>query len=105
MIKFIRLFFLFIDFIFLLGFVAYPQQNKKKFKTCRAVIHRPDGNEIPFTMLVSTDNEKPVWIIRNAAEHIELKNIRGAGDTLIAIFPVFESQFHLSVKEKDVWKG
>jgi len=105
MIKFIRLFFLFIDFIFLLGFVAYSQQNKKKFKTCRAVIHRPDGNEIPFTMLVSTDNEKPVWIIRNAAEHIELKNIRRAGDTLIAIFPVFESQFHLSVKEKDVWKG
>jgi len=81
------------------------QPNVKGVKIYRAVIHRPDGNEIPFSLLDSTINNKTIWIIKNAAERIELNNFRRVGDTLIVQFPVFESQFHLSTKDPNVWNG
>jgi len=105
MSKCIKSGFVFFNFIFFLIVIAYPQDVKKNFITCRAVIHRPDGNEIPFTMLVSRDPKKPVWVISNGAEHIELKSIKRLGDTLVALFPVFESQFHLSIQRQEEWEG
>jgi protein-tyrosine phosphatase len=87
MTKTIRIFFLFVNFVLAVASVTYSQKNESASGIYRAIIHRPDGNEIPFTMLVSTVNEKQVWIIRNADERIELKNISRVGDTLIATFP------------------
>src|SRR6185369_538542 len=89
-------------FIFLM---VDAQPNVKGVKIYRAVIHRPDGNEIPFSLLDSTINNKTIWIIKNAAERIELNNFRRVGDTLIVQFPVFESQFHLSTKDPNAWNG
>lgn len=89
----------------LLILMVDAQPNVKELRIYRAVIHRPDGNEIPFTLLDSTVNNKTFWIIKNAAERIELKNFTRMGDTLIAQFPVFESQFHLSTKNPAAWEG
>ncbi|MDN3658995.1 TlpA disulfide reductase family protein [Ferruginibacter paludis] len=62
-----------------------------------AQIHRPDGNNIVFTFDWKTENGKPVWYIKNAAEKIKVQNITAAGDSLIIQMPVFESQFRVVV--------
>ncbi|MBS1597710.1 MAG: TlpA family protein disulfide reductase [Bacteroidetes bacterium] len=86
-------------------FLALHSSAQTNLKTYRAVIHRPDGNEIPFTLLDSCNNKKTSWIITNSTDRIRLNNIHRAGDSLIVLFPVFESQFHVSVNHDDVWDG
>ena len=67
-----------------------------------AQIHRPDGNNIVFTFDWKTENGKPVWYIKNAAEKIKVQNITAAGDSLIVQLPVFESQFRIAVSNNIV---
>jgi peroxiredoxin len=62
-----------------------------------AQIHRPDGNAIVFTFDWKTENGKPVWYIKNAAEKIKVQNITSAGDSFIVQMPVFESEFRVAV--------
>ncbi len=60
-----------------------------------AKLHRADGNNIAFTFEWKTENGKPIWYIRNAAESIKVSNITIDGDSLFVQMPVFESQFRL----------
>jgi peroxiredoxin len=62
-----------------------------------AKITRPDGNNIVFTFDWKTENGKPVWYVKNAAEKIKVQNITTVGDSLIIQMPVFESQFRVAV--------
>ena len=62
-----------------------------------ASLARPDGNNIVFTFNWKTENSRPVWYIRNAAEKIRVDNITEAGDSFIVQMPVFESQFRFTV--------
>lgn len=71
----------------------------------RGVIHRPDGNEIVFNLSATFQKGKTSWVISNAGEKIELKNIHIDGDSIFAEFPVFESQLHLKEMENGVLKG
>jgi len=58
-----------------------------------AQVHRPDGNNIPFTFDWKTENGKPVWYIKNASEKIRVDNFEIKGDSFFVQMPVFESQF------------
>ena len=60
-----------------------------------AKLHRSDSSNIVFTFEWKTENGKPVWYIRNAAERIKVNNISIKGDSLFVQMPVFESQFRL----------
>ena len=60
-----------------------------------AQLHRTDSAHITFTFEWKTENGKPVWYIRNAAERIKVSNIAIEGDSLFVQMPVFESQFRL----------
>lgn len=62
-----------------------------------ASLARPDGNNIVFTFNWKTENSRPVWYIKNAAEKIRVDNITVAGDSFIVQMPVFESQFRFTV--------
>ncbi len=62
-----------------------------------ASLARPDGNNIVFTFNWKTENSRPVWYIKNAAEKIRVDNITEAGDSFIVQMPVFESQFRFTV--------
>lgn len=97
--------FLLSSFLFLFVSTAYLQNNGDGITAYRASIHRPDKNDINFTILESIRDGKPSWVIQNADEKIELKNIHRDGDSLFAEFPVFESQLHVSVLQKDVYSG
>lgn len=71
-----------------------------------ASLARPDGNNIVFTFNWKTENSKPVWYIKNAAEKIRVDNITVAGDSFIVQMPVFESQLRFTVnnnKLSGVW--
>jgi peroxiredoxin len=67
-----------------------------------ANLHREDGNSIPFTFEWKTENNKPVWYIKNAAEKIRVSNISLVGDTFIVQMPVFESQFRFAFQQKTI---
>ncbi len=65
-----------------------------------AQLHRTDGGNIAFTFEWKTENGKPVWYIRNAAERIKVSNITTDGDSIFVQMPVFESQFRLKKTNK-----
>lgn len=71
-----------------------------------ASLARPDGNNIVFTFNWKTENSRPVWYIKNAAEKIRVDNITVAGDSFIVQMPVFESQFRFTVNNntlRGIW--
>jgi peroxiredoxin len=68
--------------------------------TWAAQLHRSDGVAIPFIFEWRTKNKKPVWIIRNAQERIEVTAITQQGDSVFAQMPVFESQFRAQLINK-----
>ena len=67
-----------------------------------AILHREDGNDIPFTFDWKTENGKPVWYIKNALEKIRVDNITVAGDSFIVQMPVFESQFRFVLNNNNI---
>ncbi|PWT76066.1 MAG: TlpA family protein disulfide reductase [Bacteroidetes bacterium] len=73
--------------------------------TYRALIHRPDGHTIPFNIDVKQNGSQTEWTIINGKERIPLRNFRIAADSLFVDFPVFESQIHLSLKNKEKLEG
>jgi len=87
-------FFLIVVFI---GCQAFAQQG-----TWLVQIHRPDGNKIPFTFDWKTENGKPVWYIKNAAEKIRVDNFEMKGDSFFVQMPVFESQFRFVLKNNRI---
>jgi len=68
--------------------LAHAQQGN-----WQAQLHREDGNNIAFTFEWKTENGKPVWYIKNAAEKLRVSNIVASGDSFFVQMPVFESQF------------
>jgi len=60
-----------------------------------AQLYRTDGGNITFTFEWKTENGKPVWYIRNAAERIKVSNIATDRDSIFVQMPVFESEFRL----------
>ena len=63
----------------------------------RGALQRTDGNEIAFNFDVKQVQGKSVFIIHNAAERLEVKDISFAGDSCFINMPFFESQFRLKV--------
>jgi peroxiredoxin len=61
----------------------------------RGSLHRADGQDIVFSFEWKQQNGKPLWVIRNAGERIQVTDIKQVGDSLIVQMPVFESQFRL----------
>src|SRR6516164_7015924 len=84
---------------------AFLQNNYTGFKTYRAEIHRNDGYSIAFLLLSGKKDGKPIWVIKNAMEEIQLRNLSSVHDSTLMEFPVFESQLHLGRLQKGIYKG
>ena len=61
----------------------------------RAVLERKDGLPIVFNLEVRSTATKEEWVIRNATERIQVKDIRLQGDSVWVSMPFFESDFRL----------
>ena len=68
----------------------------------QAQLHREDGNNIVFTFEWKTEKGKPVWYIHNASEKIRVTDITMTGDSIFVQMPVFESQFRLTYRNKEL---
>jgi thiol-disulfide isomerase/thioredoxin len=97
--------FLLVNFLFLFSLTTREQGRGENFVVYRAVIHRPDRIDIPFTILAKTQNGNQVWVIKNSDERITLKKMSRAGDSLFTEFPVFESRLHLGPLRDGEYKG
>jgi peroxiredoxin len=65
-----------------------------------AQLLRNDGITIPFEFEWQMVKSKPVWVIRNAAEKIQVSQIEQTGDSIVVQMPVFESQFRAKLTGK-----
>lgn len=80
------------------------QQTPVKY---RAVIKRTDGRNIVFNLDESRATNKISWVIRNADERIEVKEIKQKGDSLLVTMPFFGAEIFLkktSVGYTGQWK-
>ncbi len=97
--------FLLLNFLFLISLITRGQSKGDGVVTYRAVIHRPDRIDIPFTILFKKQKGEQAWVVKNSDERIPLKNLRKAGDSLFTEFPVFESQLHMGPLRDGEYKG
>ena len=91
--------FAFLLFISIAGF-----SQKIKTTYWQASIHRPDGNNLPFSFTLEEQNKKPILYILNDAEKIKVDNILFTKDSVFIKMPVFESSFKARITN-DEWKG
>lgn len=71
----------------------------------RVVMPREDGVSIVYNMTVYTEQNKPVWVIRNASEKLRVDSIAKAGDSLYVDMPFFDSRVSLSVSDDRSMRG
>ncbi len=86
-------------FLSLSAFFVSAQQ-KPAANWWRAELHREDGQSIVFNFEWATENNKPVWYIRNASERMRVTDIQVKKDSLIIQMPLFESQFRIKKDKK-----
>ena len=86
--------------IFLLITISFDAKSQQGM--WQAQLHREDGHNIVFTFEWKTENSKQVWYIHNASEKIRVTDVRIKGDSVIVNMPVFESQFRLSLHNKQL---
>lgn len=60
-----------------------------------AHVERSDGILIPFSFTWIKKKSKNSWLIRNAGEQIDVRDVKIQGDSIIVHMPVFESEFRL----------
>ena len=93
-----------IGFAFLLFISTAGSSQKIKTSYWQGFIHRPDGNDIPFSFKLEEQNKKTVLYIINDAEKIKVDNIIFTKDSVFIKMPVFESSFKASIA-KGEWNG
>ena len=87
-----------------LPFVTIKAQNKKPVQYL-AELRRSDSFPIVFNLESITEKGAPVWIIRNDAERIKIKDIRQLGDSIFFQMPTFESYFNLKQHSGNMYTG
>lgn len=70
----------------------------------RAVLMTP-GGELPFHLAVDTIGNSYTLTVINGSEKMLIDEVFVKGDSLIADFPVYESQFRLKIINKDEMSG
>ena len=83
----------------LVGLFGYYATAHAQQGNWHAQLERNDGNNIVFTFEWKTENGRPVWYIKNAAEKLRVDNIKAIGDSFFVQMPVFESQIRFAVKD------
>ena len=93
-----------IGFALLLFISTAGTSQKIKTSYWQASIHRPDGNDIPFSFKLEEQNKKTVLYIINDAEKIKVDNIIFTKDSVFIKMPVFESSFKARITNGE-WEG
>lgn len=70
----------------------------------RAVLMTP-GGELPFHLAVDTAGSSYTLTVINGSEKMLIDNVTVKGDSIIAEFPVYESQLRLKVLNRDEMSG
>jgi peroxiredoxin len=71
----------------------------------KAVIQRPDGQQIVFNFEVKPLNGKPVLYVLNATERLLVDDIRQEGDSLWITMPFFDAHFATVIKSDGRLEG
>ncbi|HNP23235.1 MAG TPA: TlpA disulfide reductase family protein [Panacibacter sp.] len=86
---------------FLIGlftvFVCDAQQKNTSVSRWRAALHRPDGKDIVFELRGKKEQGKTVLYVSNAAEEIEITDIKTKGDSMFFTMPAFEASFRVKI--------
>lgn len=88
----------FLFFIGLLTFVfSEAQVNKQLYNNWRVLLERKDGKQVVFFLERKQEQGKIVLYVINAAERIQIKDVKTVGDSMFFIMPAFESSFRVKL--------
>ncbi|WP_153796183.1 peroxiredoxin family protein [Foetidibacter luteolus] len=71
----------------------------------KAVLQRPDGQEIVFNFETAVENGRQVMYVLNAGERLLVDSIKRRGDSVWIQMPFFASGFSLAVKAGGILEG
>jgi thiol-disulfide isomerase/thioredoxin len=85
--------------------VIIAQTPKLKQSIYRAVVYRPDSNEIIFNLKPKTEKGKTVLYVINDTERLRITDVKQKGDSLFFSMPVFESSFLTKINKDGSLQG
>ena len=89
----------FLFFIGLLGVVfAEAQVGKELYNSWRVVLERKDGKQVVFQLKRKPEQGRTVLYIINAAERIQITDVKIVGDSMFFSMPAFESSFRVKLQ-------
>ena len=91
-------------FLFLIQTVV-AQTPRLKQSIYRAVLYRPDSNEVVFNFQPKTEKGKTVLYVLNDTERLRITDVKQRGDSLLFNMPVFESSFLTKIKKDGSLQG
>jgi len=87
------------------GFISTAQNKNLQNGLWRAVLQRPDSNEIIFNFETKDSAGKKIIYIHNASERLLVDDISVKGDSVFITLPFFESQLHAAIINNNELKG
>ncbi len=91
--------------IFVFIFFQVNAQTALKQSVYRAVIYRPDSNEIVFNFQPAKEKGKTVLYVLNDTERLRITDIKQKGDSLLFNMPFFESSFFTKINKDGSLSG
>jgi len=91
--------------IFIFFFIQSNAQSSLKQSVYRAIIYRPDSNEIVFNFQPKRENGKTVLYVINDTERLRITDIKQKGDSLQFNMPFFESSFFTKINKDGSLSG
>jgi thiol-disulfide isomerase/thioredoxin len=74
------------------------QVTRQLYNNWRVILERKDGKQVPFQLEQSQEQGKRVLYVVNAAERIQITDVKLVGDSMFFAMPAFESSFRVKLQ-------
>ena len=81
------------------------QVNKQLYNNWRVVLERKDGKQVVFQLERKQEQGKTVLYVINAAERIQITDVKTVGDSMFFAMPAFESSFRVKLQANGDMSG
>ena len=81
------------------------QVKKQLYNNWRVVLERKDGKQVVFQLERKQEQGKTVLYVINAAERIQITDVKTAGDSMFFAMPAFESSFRVKLQANGDMSG
>ena len=84
---------------------AEAQVSNQLYSNWRVVLERKDGKQVVFLLERKQEQGKTVLYVINAAERIQITDVKTVGDSMFFEMPAFESSFRVRLQPNGNMSG